>query len=124
MQNQTLGTEMTDSTDTERSKIDILTPTFGFHQIINEASLFLNNSSSCIDLIFTSQPNLVTESGVHYSLHANCHHQIIYAKFNLNVIHPPPCEREAWHYKLANSENVFNAQLLITTGKKLFIILM
>ena len=75
-----------DSTDTEGSKIDILTSTFGFHQIINEATHILNNSSSCIDLIFTSQPNLVTESGVHSSLHANCHHQITYAKFNLNVI--------------------------------------
>ena len=57
-----------DSTDTEGSKIDILTSTFGFHQIINEATHILNNSSSCIDLIFTSQPNLVTESGVHSSV--------------------------------------------------------
>ena len=64
------------STDTEGSKIDILTSTFGFHQIINEATHILNNSSSCIDLIFTSQPNLVKESGVHSSLHANCDHQI------------------------------------------------
>ena len=82
-----------DSTDIEGSKIDILTSTFGFHQIINEATHILNNSSSCIDLIFTSQPNLVTESGVHSSLHANCHHQITYVKFNLNVIYPPRYER-------------------------------
>ena len=27
------------------------------------------NSSPCIDLIFTSQPNLVMKSGVHSSLH-------------------------------------------------------
>ena len=33
------------------------------------------DSSSCIDLIFTSQPNLVMKSGVHSSLHPNCHHQ-------------------------------------------------
>ena len=93
-----------DSTDIEGSKIDILTSTFGFHQIINEATHILNNSSSCIDLIFTSQPNLVTESGVHSSLHANYHHQITYVKFNLNVIYPPSYKREVWHYKLANSE--------------------
>ena len=91
-----------DSTDTEGSKIDILTSTFGFHQIINEATHILNNSSSCIDLIFTSQPNLVTESGVHSSLHENCHYQITYVKFNLNVIYPPSYEREVWHYKLVN----------------------
>ena len=57
-----------DSTDTEGSKIDIVTSTFGFHQIIKEATHILNNSSSCIDLIFTSQLNLVTESGVHSSV--------------------------------------------------------
>ena len=64
----------------------------------------MNNSSFCIDLIFTSQPNLVTKSGVHSSLHTNCHHQITYVKFNSNVIYPPPYEREVWYYKLANSE--------------------
>ena len=40
---------------------------------------------SGIDLIFTSQPNLVTESVVHFSLHRNFHHQIIYAKFNVKI---------------------------------------
>ena len=40
-----------DSTDIEGSKIDILTSTFGFHQIINEATHILNNSSSCIHSI-------------------------------------------------------------------------
>ena len=39
------------------------------HQLIHEATHILQNSSSCIDLIFTSQSNLVTESGVHSCLH-------------------------------------------------------
>ena len=47
-----------------KSNIYILTSSFGFNQIINELTHILNNSSSCIDLIFTSQPNLVAESGV------------------------------------------------------------
>ena len=64
------------SRDIEGSKNDILTSSFGLHQIINEATHVLNNSSSCIDLTFTSQWNLVTESGVHSSLHVNCHHQV------------------------------------------------
>ena len=34
------------------SKIDILTASFGFNEIINEPTHILNNSSSCIDLIF------------------------------------------------------------------------
>ena len=53
------------------------------YEVINEPTHILENSSSCIDLIFTSQPNLITESGVHPSLNPNCHHQVIYAKFNL-----------------------------------------
>ena len=84
--------------------MDILTVSFGFNQIINKPTNILSNSSSCIDLIFTSQPNLVIESGVHSSLHANCHHQVTYVNLNLNVIYPPPYEREVWHYKLANSD--------------------
>ena len=32
------------------------------HQIINEPTHILPNSSSCIDLIFTSQPNMVIKS--------------------------------------------------------------
>ena len=60
---------------------------FGLHQIINEPTRILENSSACIDLIFTSQPNLSVESGTQSSLHHNCHHQIIYAKLNLEVIY-------------------------------------
>ena len=42
------------------------------------------------------------ESGVHSSVHQNCHHQIIYAKINLKVFYPPPYESEIWHYQRAN----------------------
>ena len=42
------------------------------------------------------------ESGVHSSLHSNCHHQIIYARFNLKIYNPPPYEREICYYKKAN----------------------
>ena len=49
------------------------------------------------------------ESGVHSSLHANCHHQLPYVKFNLNVFYPPPYEREVWHYELANSDCIQSA---------------
>ena len=45
--------------------------------MINEPTYILESSSSCIDLVLTSQPNLITESGVHPSLHPNYHHQII-----------------------------------------------
>ena len=49
------------------------------------------------------------ESGVHSSLHPNCHHQITYAKFNLKIYYPPPYEREIWHYGQANVDHIRKA---------------
>ena len=72
-----------DSTNFEGITIENVTSQFGLSQIIKEATHLLESSSSCIDLIFTTQPNLVVESGVHSSLYPNCHHQIVFAKFNL-----------------------------------------
>ena len=93
-----------DSTNFEGITIENVTSQFGLSQIITEATHILESSSSCIDLIFTTQPNLVVESGVHPSLHPNCHHQIVFAKFNLQIYYPPPYPREIWHYKQANTE--------------------
>ena len=45
----------------EGLKIDTITSQFGLQQIINEPTYLTSNSSSCIDLIFTSQPNLVMD---------------------------------------------------------------
>ena len=75
-------------------------------QIINEPSHILDNSKSCIDQIFISQPNMIMDSGVHPSLHSNCHHQIIYAKFDLKVFYPLPYERAVWHFSRANSDYI------------------
>ena len=86
-----------------------MTSQFGLSQTIKEATHILESSSSCIDLIFTTQPNLVVESGVHPSLHPNCHHQIVFAKFNLQIYYPPPYPREIWHYKQANTELIRRA---------------
>ena len=83
----------TDSSTSEGISIENVTLQFGLHQIINEPTHILGNSSSCIDLIFTSQPNLSVESGTQPSLHPNCRHQIIYTKFNLEVLCPPPYTR-------------------------------
>ena len=83
-----------DRTTYEGNIIETITSHFGLHQLIHDPTHILEKSSSCIDLIFTSQPNMVVNSGVHSSLHANCHHQIVFAKFGLKVYHPPPYEHE------------------------------
>ena len=98
-----------DKTSFDSSTTESITSQFGLQQLINEPTHLLQNSSSCIDLIFTSQPNIVVESGVSPSLHPNCHHQIIFAKFNLKIYYPPPYLREVWHYKEANTDLIKRA---------------
>ena len=71
-----------DKPSSEGNAVDTITKQYVLHQLIKEPTHILDNSSTCIDFIFTSQPNLIIESGVHPSLHPNCHHQIAYAKFN------------------------------------------
>ena len=57
----------------EGTQVDSFTISYGLSQIISDPTHILSNSSSCIDLIFTNQPNLVTESGVYPSLHPKLH---------------------------------------------------
>ena len=83
-----------DKTSFEGDAIKNLTSQFGLHQMIKEPTHILDTSSYCIDLIFTSQPNLIIESGVHSSLLSNSHHLIIFAKFNLDSVYPQPYVRE------------------------------
>ena len=94
------------NTTYEGSKIDNIASQFGLHQLINEPTHLTRNISSGIDLIFRSQPNFVMESGVHSSLHKNCHLQMTYEKFNLQIYYAPPYERDVWHYQNANIENI------------------
>ena len=98
-----------DITSFEVSELDFITSQFGLSQVIKEPTHILDNSRSCVGLIFTSQPNMVTESGVHASLHSNCYHQIICAKFDLKIIYPPPYEKMVWHFKNANSDHIKRA---------------
>ena len=70
-----------DNTTASGTKLAIMTSHYRLTQIIKEPTHSLEDASSCIDLIFTSQSNVVLDSGVHSSLHPNSHHQIVFAKF-------------------------------------------
>ena len=98
-----------DITSLEGSMIDTIASSYGLNQLIQEPTHILSSPSSCIDLVFTSQPNLVMEFGIHPSLHSNCHHQIVSAKFNLSIFYPPPYERTVWYYGKANTELIRKA---------------
>ena len=92
-----------DKTNFEGDAIENLTSLSGLQQVIKEPTRILDTSSLCIDLIFTSQPDLIIESEVHSSLHSNCHHQIIFAKFNLEVVYPLHYVQQVSYYKDANT---------------------
>ena len=77
-----------DINSTVGSKLFSLTSSNGFPRLINELTHIQTSSSSCIDLIFTDQLKISVNSGVHVSLHPNCHHQIVHSSFNLNIYYP------------------------------------
>ena len=84
--------------------LDDLSTSSNYSQLINEPTNFEpHKNPSCIDLIFTTQPNLVLDSGVLPSLSETCHHQIIFTKINFQIFLPPPYRREIWHFKQAQT---------------------
>ena len=73
-----------DITTTEGIQLETTTTIYGLQQLIDKPTHILKNSSSCIDLIFTNQPNLIVVRGTHPSFHEN-QHQITFANASLRV---------------------------------------
>ena len=115
---QTEGWYLLGKATYEGTRINGITSQFGLEQLIREPYYWRRPLS--IDLIFASQPSLVVESGVQSSLHQNCHHQIVFARFNLKVVFPPPYEREVWHFKKKQILTILEKQLMVSNGKNSF----
>ena len=98
-----------DINTSEGLKLLSLTSANGVSQLINKPTILQTSNFSCIDLIFTDQPNLSVNSGVHASLHPNCHHRIVHSSFSLNISYPPPYQRLVWDYKKADAKNIRKA---------------
>ena len=98
-----------DILNNEGVQIDPVTSIHGLKQLIYESTKILSDFSSCNDLIFTNQLNLVVDSGAHPSVHPNCHHQTIHCKINLQVEYPPPYQRHVWNYAKANKDTILSA---------------
>ena len=94
-------------TTPEGHEIEEFFSSINLSQIINEPTNFTpNKKPTCIDLIFTDQPNLVLNSGTRPSLDTKCHHDIIHCKINYKIPPPPPHERTIWHYDRANCDAI------------------
>ena len=86
-----------DKSSHEGNAIENVTAQIVLQQIIKEPAHISNTSSSCIDLIFTSQPNLITASGVHSSLYQFLKNW----SYILYMLHLYLWE--IWHYREANT---------------------
>ena len=75
------------------------------HQLISQPTHPLPTSSTCIDIVLTDEPNLIINSGVHSSIHKNCHHQVTFCKLHLNIEYSPPDECLVWDYKKADTNS-------------------
>ena len=47
------------------TQLESPTTVHGFHQLLSQPTHLLPQTSSCIDLILTDQPNLIVDSGAH-----------------------------------------------------------
>ena len=95
-----------DPSDNIGKELNTITSTAGYSQIIDKPTHFTNNSPTCIDLIFTSNPSILVDSGIEKSLSSSCHHDIIYGKINFRVPLPPPHFRTVWDYKNADAISI------------------
>ena len=74
-----------DLTNVKGEEIDTLTSSAGYSQIIDKPTHILNNSKSCIDLIFRTNKNIISNYGVDVSIFEKCHHNIIFGKINIYI---------------------------------------
>ena len=82
--------------------LDDISTTYNYTQLIREPTNFdPTKAPSCIDLIFTTQPNIVMESGVIPSPLSFCHHQLVFGKIKFDYFRPPPYKREVWYFEKA-----------------------
>ena len=98
-----------DKHNTAGIELDNITTTFGYNQMIDKPTHYINESSSCIDLIFSSNVNLTKNCGVEQSLYKACHHNIIYGTPNFAMV---LCSRFIWTTNSSAHRRVSTANLL------------
>ena len=59
-------------------EFDNISTSAGYSQLINKPTHFVNKTSSCIDLIFSSDLNITSNCGIEKTIHEKYRHDIIY----------------------------------------------
>ena len=100
---------MIDKNDTAGIELDNIATLVGYSYLTNEPTHFVHKTSSCTDLMFSSDVNITWNCEIGKTIHQKCHHDIIYGALNSNVPFLAPCYRQTWGYKHANTENIQKA---------------
>ena len=87
-----------DKENAEWQEINSLTSACHYSQIINQPTHMTKESSSFINLIFTTRPNLISNTGVKLSLLENCRHSLIYGVIDFKFPLIPPYLRKVCDY--------------------------
>ena len=98
-----------DITNLQGQELDSLTLSAGYNQIIDKPTHVINTYISCIDLIFCTNPSVISNHGADVSIFDKYHRNIIYGKINICVPLPSTYVREVWDYKKENIENIKKA---------------
>ena len=85
-----------DITTTPDQEIDSLTSLSGYAQIIDKSTYVVNNSMSCVDLIFCTNKNITLNHEVDVTIFKKYHYKIICGKINIRVPLPSVYIREVW----------------------------
>ena len=83
-----------DKENFEGPEVNIIIRAVGYSQVINQSTHITKDSLSCIDLMFTSNSNLINRYGVETSLFQKCRHNIVYGKIDFKIPIAPPYMRE------------------------------
>ena len=75
---------------------------YNLNQVTDGPTHILRNSVSCIDLMFTTETNFVTDLGVLPLLFPRCHHQLIFAKVGFTTFFPHTYKQRIWDFSKAN----------------------
>ena len=108
--------DITNSADRE---IASLTSSAAYTQNIDKPTHLINNSMSCIDLIFCTNQNVISKHGVDDSIFDKCHHNITYGNIDICVHFPPKYVREVWDYSKADIQNIKKSIKDFNWGKTL-----
>ena len=95
-----------DNDDTEGNLLNEIITDENLSQLVTEPTHIIGTHRSCLDLVFTDQPNLVNDCRILPSLHTRSHHQLNHVEINISNPPPPPYNRRIWHYQRANKNSI------------------